>query len=108
MNVQCASVHRRSWLPHCTPEAIGSLTACLYCKTLCLAFVFEVSAHADACSEVERDDGPEPAEPAAAEPAGPAVVEENSYVVMLYKKRCIAAVRKKNGNQVFQVDQLSC
>lgn len=36
------------------------------------------------------------------------MVEENSYVVMLYKKRCIAAVRKKNGNQVFQVDQLSC
>ncbi len=81
--------------------------------------------------EGEADERPMPAEPAAADPpaepaaadppvepatadlpaepataAGP--MEEQLFQLMLYKKRCIAAVRKKNGGQVLQADPWLC
>lgn len=57
--------------------------------------------------EVKPEDADLPAEPAsmvAEPPAEPAGTGE--YVLMLYKKRCIAAVRKRGGNQVLQAAPL--
>jgi len=61
------------------------------------------SQRAMAFREVEPEDADLPAEPAsmvAEPPAGPAGTGE--FILMLYKKRCIAAVRKRGGNQVLQ------
>lgn len=59
-----------------------------------------MSVYGEPCEVADAETG-EPAEPAAA--ANPPAEPVEEYQLMLYKSRCIAAVRKRGGRQVLQV-----